>query len=146
MTDREEPAQPQVTKDLLRRREWLVREHGQRPRLHQQRQDFVNPLVSDGMVEEPPVVDFKESRQRSRCRRIQANSRQGPGNQDRRALAHHADHFGFGERRSAQFLHQLRSRLGEIARGVDQRAVQVEDNHRRVRMEWSTQYSAPVAP
>jgi len=131
---REEPAQTELVEDLLRGRARLVRQHGQRSGTEQHREHFVHAFVGHGVIEQVPVVDGHEPLQRPGRVGIEAHVRQRALHQDPRTLTHHPDHVGNGQGRSAVPLHELGRGLGEVARRVDERAVQVEDNHRSVRL------------
>jgi hypothetical protein len=90
--------------------------------------DARDALVRPCAIEQPAIVDGAKAIERVRLRRVEAGGLEGALNQQPRSLAHHAGDRIRRERASAVALEHLVGALREIQPGVDQRAVEVEDD------------------
>ena len=120
-------AQPiEKTKRVVER---LVGEHchmsGGTGRVH----GFEDARVQHGVVQETGVVNLEEPSHRLDCWR-QVRRGQRALDQERRALANHPHHRLLRQRLAPSLHDELVGRLGQVAAGVDERAVQVENNER----------------
>ena len=90
-----------------------------------------NALVRTRVIEQPAVVDVQKSAYRLRIFRDAGRGERTP-DEDLRARADHRPHLVDRQRRRAQLAEQLVDGVGEIARGVDQRAVEIEGDQAAV--------------
>lgn len=78
------------------------------------------------VIHQAAIVDLEEALEGGRRLGIEPRLLQRAAHQDGRAVADHGDDRRHRERRRAISLHQLAGGLAEVARRIDQRAVQIK--------------------
>src|SRR4051812_8392323 len=106
---------------------WLVREHRHARVLTCESHDVDDARIRARVVEEPGVVERKESGYRVRWLG-QASRRERPSDQQRCTLADHGGNRRLGQRQSAEFGDQIVGGIGQITTRIDQGAIEVECN------------------
>ncbi len=87
--------------------------------------DVDDAVIGTRVIEQLAVVDLEEPVDGAGILR-NARRRQRPADQDFRAFSNHPGHGVERKRRCAKLAEQLVDRVAEVARRVDERAVEVE--------------------
>ena len=111
----------------MRRRERFVGEHGERRAARELIEQLRNARVRSGVAQEPAVVDRQKAIE-GVGRPLDAGGGKRASDERRRAVADHPSDCLFAQRLRAACHQRGIRRLGDVLAGIDEGAVEVEDD------------------